>query len=169
MGGLQGYRATGLRHLTLIWERLQAPGCEDHWKLSDRNRFHSTAFAGSPLRTSVESQSTMCIVQRGRGLFPREGSLARTCSAQIPGPRLPLGHLSPASAYLGGRKPRPSVVAAAAQEPCGVPRKGSGCAHAPPTAAGDRGKGCKSPRPDPEMTATVLEPVGGRHRGPLCW
>lgn len=115
MGGLQGYRATGLRHLTLIWERLQAPGCEDHWKLSDRNRFHSTAFAGSPLRTSVESQSTMCIVQRGRGLFPREGSLARTCSAQIPGPRFPLGHLSPASAGSQGPvwwqlQPRSPVV-----------------------------------------------------------
>lgn len=83
VGSLQGYRATGGRHLTLIWERLQASGCEDHWKLSDRSRFHSIAFAGSPLRTSVESQSTMCIAQRERGLFPREGSLARTCSAQI--------------------------------------------------------------------------------------
>lgn len=39
LGGLQGYRATGGHLLTLIWERLQAPGCEDrpttykeHWK-----------------------------------------------------------------------------------------------------------------------------------------
>lgn len=148
-----GVQSSWGRHLTLIWERLQAPSCEDHWKLSDRSRFHSVAFAGSPLRASVESQSTMCIAERTWALS--QGRLTGQDMFRS-GPRLPLGHHSPASAYLRHRKPRPSVVTAAAQEPCiGVPRKGSGCAHAPPTTAGDSGKGCKSPRPDPEMTATV--------------
>lgn len=183
MGGQQGYRATRGHHLTLIWERLQSPGCEDrpttykdHWKETDRNRFHSKlsiAFAGSPLRPSVESLSPMCIVHRGCGFFPREGSLARTFVQRWP--RLPLGHHSPASSYLRHRKPSP--VWWQLQFSIGVPRKGSGYAHAPlavglaqpstagstfslegwghgrktnslPATAGDSGKGCKRPRPD---------------------
>lgn len=163
MGGLQGYRATGLRHLTLIWERLQAPGCEDHWKLSDRNRFHSTAFAGSPLRTSVESQSTMCIVQRGRGLFPREGSLARTCSAQATS-RLPLhtseaGSQGPVWWQLQPRSPVLVSPGRAVDVPTLLQQQ-----------QGTVGRAINHPgqtqKLHPRSVRTCRWPG---HRGPLCW
>lgn len=148
-----GVQTTGGPHLTLIWEGLQAPGCEDHWKLSDRSRFHSIAFAGSPLRTSVESQSTMCIAQRERGLFPRDGSLARTCSAQI----WPQASSRPPLACI----PRTQEAKAQCGGSCSpgalywCPQEGQWMCPRSSNNSGGSGKGCKSPRPDPEMTATV--------------
>lgn len=151
--------------------------------------------AGSPLRPSAESQSAVCVVHRGCGFFPREGSLARTCAQLRSLPqassRLPLtclftsqtqeakpqwgGSCDSALVSPGrGMRPRSSCCWPGLAQHCRTHfswrlEGTQGKLTALQQQQGPVGRAVNHPGQTSRNDSHGVRPCSSRHRGPLCW